>query len=185
MSHHWQASGTYTYAGLWSAVGKPFRGVPGTTPVEVDFPLARDLEGEYTLAESDLRHRAVLNGIWEVGRGFQISGIHYTYTGERTATSYGGDLRVLGAGTIERQRLRPDGTIVPRNAFVQPGRNRTNLRFQQRVRVSRVSLDLMAEVFNVFNRPNWTINTQESSAQYLKRTSGENRTMQVGFRVTF
>jgi hypothetical protein len=43
----------------------------------------------------------------------------------------------------------------------------------------------MAEAFNVFNRPNWTITTQEQSPQYLKRTAGENRTMQFGFRVTF
>jgi hypothetical protein len=161
-------------------------GVPGTTPVEVPFPLAQDLQGEYSLAESDLRHRAVFNGIWDVGRGFQVSGIHYTYTGERTATYYGGDLRVLGAGSLERQRLRPDGTIVPRNAFTQPGRNRTNLRLQQRVRLpGRVAIDAMVEVFNVFNRPNWTISNQESSPQYGQRTAGENRTMQAGFRVTF
>ena len=185
MSHHWQASGTYTLGGLWSAVGKPFMGVPGTTPAEVTFPLALDLRGEYGLAESDLRHRAVLNGIWEVGHGFQVSGIHYTYTGERTATTYGGDLRVLGAGSLERQRLRPDGTIVARNAFVQPGRNRTNLRLQQRIPLPHVSVDVMAEAFNVFSRPNWTITTQEQSPQYLKRTSGENRTMQFGFRMTF
>ena len=43
----------------------------------------------------------------------------------------------------------------------------------------------MLEAYNLFNRPNWTITTQESSPQYLQRTSGENRTMQFGFRLTF
>jgi hypothetical protein len=186
MSHHWQASGTYTLAGFWNAVGAPFMGVPGSTPIEVPFTLAQDLKGEWSLAEGDQRHRVVLNGIWQVGRGFQLSGIHYASAGDRTATSYGGDLRNLGAGSVERQRLRPDGTIVARNAFTQPARNRTNVRIQQKISLpSRVSVDVMAEAFNVFNRPNWTITTQEQSPQYLKRTAGENRTMQFGFRVTF
>ena len=186
MSHHWQASGTYTLAGFWNAVGAPFMGVPGSTPIDVGFPLAQDLKGEWSLAEGDQRHRLVLNGIWQVGHGFQLSGIHYASAGDRSATSYGADLRNLGAGSVERQRLRPDGTIVPRNAFTQPGRNRTNVRIQQKIPLqSRVSIDLMAEAFNVFNRPNWTITTQEQSPQYLKRTAGENRTMQFGFRVTF
>jgi hypothetical protein len=186
MSHHWQASGTYTLAGFWNAVGAPFMGVPGSTPIEVPFALAQDLKGEWGLAEGDQRHRVVLNGIWQVGRGFQVSGIHYASAGDRSATSYGTDVRNLGAGSVERQRLRPDGTIVARNAFTQPARNRTNVRLQQKISLpSRVSIDVMAEAFNVFNRPNWTITTQEQSPQYLKRTAGENRTMQFGFRVTF
>jgi hypothetical protein len=40
-------------------------------------------------------------------------------------------------------------------------------------------------VFNIFNSPNWTITTDESSRQYLQRTSGLNRTAQFGFRLTF
>jgi hypothetical protein len=38
---------------------------------------------------------------------------------------------------------------------------------QQRVSLPRaVALDLMAEAFEVSNRPNWTITTQESGPQY-------------------
>jgi hypothetical protein len=40
-------------------------------------------------------------------------------------------------------------------------------------------------VFNVFDSPNWTINTDESSRQYLQRVTGQNRTAQFGFRLTF
>jgi uncharacterized lipoprotein YbaY len=116
----------------------------------------------------------------------RISGIHYTGIGQRAQTSYGSDLRLLGAGGSEAARLRPDGTIVPRNGFTQPPRHRTSVRLQQRISLPRrVSVDAMLEAFNLFNRPNWTITTQESSPQYLQRTSGENRTMQFGFRVTF
>ena len=168
------------------ALGKPLQGVPGTTPVLVDFELAPDLNGEYGLSTTDLRHRAVLSGIWEVGRGFQMSGTHYTAIGERAETIYGGDLRNLGSSSTFIQRLRPDGTIVPRNSFTQPARNRTNLRVQQRVPLPRqASLDLIAEAFNVFNSPNWTISTQENNALYGKRTAGQFRTMQLGFRVLF
>jgi hypothetical protein len=186
MSNRWQASATYTLGGLWDALGKPLQGMPGTTPVLVDFELAPDLDGEYGLSSTDLRHRAVLSGIWEVGRGFQVSGTHYTALGERAETIYGGDLRNLGSSSTFIQRLRPDGTIVARNSFTQPARNRTNLRVQQRVTLPRqASLDLIAEAFNVFNRPNWTISTQENNALYGKRTAGQFRTMQLGFRVLF
>ena len=186
MSNRWQASATYTLGGLWDALGRPLQGVPGTTPVLVDFELAPDLDGEYGLSTTDLRHRAVLSGIWEVGRGFQVSGTHYTAIGERAETIYGGDLRNLGSSSTFIQRLRPDGTIVSRNSFTQPVRNRTNLRVQQRVPLPRqASLDLIAEAFNVFNSPNWTISTQENNALYGKRTAGQFRTMQLGFRVLF
>ena len=84
MSHKWQASGTYTLAGFWNAVGRPYQGDTGSTPVEVTFPLAQDLEGEWSFAEGDQRHRFVLNGIWQVGRGFQASVIQYTSAGDRS-----------------------------------------------------------------------------------------------------
>jgi len=40
-------------------------------------------------------------------------------------------------------------------------------------------------VFNLFNSANYTINTSESNAQFMKATSGQNRTAQLGFRLTF
>ena len=57
---------------------------------------------------------------------------------------------------------------------------------QQRIPLpNRVSIDLIAEAFNVFNRPNWTLETQESSADYGKRVAAQYRTAQFGFRLTF
>jgi hypothetical protein len=113
-----------------------------------------------------------------------LSGLHYLGAGNRTDTNYGGDRRVLGAGG--EQRLRPDGTIVPRNSFIQPAQNRTDIRIQQRIPLrSRVSIDLMADAFNVFNRPNWELETQESSLDYGERILGQYRSMQFGFRLMF
>ena len=147
-----------------------------------------DLGGEWSLASTDLRHRAVLNGIWQVGRGLQVSTIFYTGIGERAQTIYGGDLRGLagvgGPEAITRQRLRPDGSIVPRNSFTQPVRRKFDLRLQQRLTFGRVAVDGIAELFNVFNSPNWVIQTTESARDFHQATTGENRTAQFGFRVT-
>ncbi|OFW04696.1 MAG: hypothetical protein A3I61_12245 [Acidobacteria bacterium RIFCSPLOWO2_02_FULL_68_18] len=185
LGNRWQAAATYTLSGLWDEEARPHSGLG-----QVPFPTVPDLGGEFTLGATDLRHRAVFNGIWQVGRGFQVSGLVYAGVGERAATVYGGDLRGLGGGAgaqaLRRQRLRLDGTIVPRNSFTQPARRRADLRVQQRLPlIGRVAIDGIAEVFNVFNSPNWTINTDESSRQYRQRVAGQNRTAQFGFRLTF
>ena len=186
LSNRWQAAATYTLSGQWDALGRPLQGVPGSTPVVVPFELAADLNGEYGLSATDLRHRTVLSGIWEVRGGFQVSATHYTALGERAETIYGGDVRNLGASAAPIKRLRPDGSIVPRNSLTQPSRSRTNVRLQQRIPLPRqASIDLIAEAFNVFNRPNWTISTQENNVQYGQRISGLYRTMQLGFRLLF
>jgi hypothetical protein len=184
MSNRWQATATYTLGGLWSAEGQPLTGVPGGVPREVPFAVAPDLGAEWSLAESDQRHRAVFSGIWQVGRGFQLSGLLYLGAGIRDDSLYGGDRRGLGAGG--EARLRPDGTIVPRNVFMQPMENRTDIRLQQRVRLApRVSLDLIAEAFNLFNRANITLENEESSLDYNDAIAGQFRTMQFGFRLAF
>ena len=103
-----------------------------------------------------------------------MSGLFFLGVGQRSATSYGGDLRLFGA--TQSGRLRPDGTIVPRNNFTQPTRRRTDLRFQQRIPLpGRRSLEGIAEVFNIFNSPNWTISTQESRSTRACAIITENR----------
>ena len=151
----------------------------------VPFPTAPDLGGEWGLSEDDQRHRAVASGIWEVGHGFQVSGLHYLGTGNRDAGNYGGDLR--NTGSTFSGRLRPNGTIVPRNAIISPPMNRTDLRAQQRIPMpGRMSMDGIVEVFNLFSRPNWTIGTQESTTtQYLQHINAQYRSAQVGFRLMF
>src|SRR4029077_9543586 len=126
-SNHWQASATYTLSGLWSQDSQPFSGL-----VPVPFAVAKDLGGEWGLSADDQRHRAVFNGIWQVGHGFQVSGLHYLGAGIRLATNFGGDLRNIGA-TAGTARLRSDGTIVARNSLIAPAQNRTDLRVQQRI----------------------------------------------------
>ena len=178
-SRRWQASGTYTLGGLWNAEARPFSGLQ-----PVPFETVPDLGGEWGPSADDQRHRAVFNGIWQVGRGFQVSGLHFFAAGIRLSTNYGGDLRNTGA--TFSGRLRPDTTIVARNSLFAPAQNRTDLRLQQRIPLGgRVSIDGIAEVFNMFNRPNYGIGTQQSSPNYLTNTSAQTRTMQFGFRLQF
>ena len=184
-THRWQGSLTYTLSALRDGDPAPLSGIK-----QVSFPVAADFGGEYGLAVTDQRHRLVFNGIWQVIGGFQLSGIYFYGSGERQTTSYGGDVRGIGAtGTA---RLRPNGTIVPRNDFVGKPVHRVDLRLQQSIKFgSRRAGDLMAEVFNVFDRANYGSYTlQESSPRYGLPNSSSNlayapRTLQLGFRVTF
>jgi hypothetical protein len=179
-SDRWQASATYALSGHWAAESRPFSGLE-----MVSFPTVPDLGGEWGLSQDDQRHRAVLSGIWQVGRGFQVSALHYAGAGIRDSGNYGGDLR--NTGSTFSGRLRPDGTIVPLNAIIAPPQNRTDLRFQQRIALpGRASIDGIVEIFNLFDRPNWDIGTQESTAgQYLQHTNAQYRSAQVGFRLMF
>jgi len=180
MSQRWQMSATYTLSWLYTAENQPFSGLN-----IVPFTVQPDLGNEWGYGQDDQRHRAVFNGIWAVGHGFQLSGLHYFGAGIRSAGSWGGDLRNLGGGSA---RLRPNGTIVPRNAFIQPAQNKTDIRIQQRIPLGgRLALDGIAEVFNVFNRPNYTLGNQESSPTFNRplAASAQFRAAQVGFRLTF
>jgi hypothetical protein len=197
LSNRWQVSATYTLAGTWDENPLPvvtYLGCthPMTAPGVCDVPvnLAPDLGGEWTLAAGAQLHRAVFNGIWDVGYGFQLSGLYFYGSGARLNTTFGGDRRAQGLGS--ENRLRPDGTIVPRNDFVGEPLHRVDLRLLQRIPLGGgVSLDGIAEVFNLFNRENfgsWV--TVESNRNFGRPTFNSNqayqpRIVQLGFRVAF
>ena len=203
MSQHWQASATYTLS--WAKNYQPLPIPPGckypmnglTMTCNTPITLAPDFGNVYgfealgsTIGEAaDQRHRAVFNGIWELPLGFQASGLYFFGSGQRFATTYGGDLRD-SAGYASR--LRPDGTIVPRNNFVGMPIHRVDTRLQRRFRLGgRVSVDGMVEMFNVFNHANYgAYVTDESSRSYGQPVQNlgieyQPRMMQLGFRLMF
>jgi hypothetical protein len=194
-SDRWQASGTYTLSGFWDGTPPPpvIEIVNGQlTRRELGFDVASDLGGEYSLAAGDQRHRAVLNGIWEIGYGVQVSGLYFFGSGVRRSTTYGGDLRNVGGTGISEQRLRPDGTIVPRNSFVGDPIHRVDVRLQKRINLGRGrSVSGFVEAFNLFNHENYgSYTTQESSVNYGKPSFNSNlayqaRMLQLGFRLAF
>jgi hypothetical protein len=178
MNNGWQASATYLLAMLNDAQSSP-----------VPFAVAPDLGGEYSLAASDQRHRMVFNGIWQLPHALQLSGLYFFGSGERFSTNYGGDLRATGA---TGGRLRPDGTVMPRNSLVGDPIHRVDMRIQRRFALARhAAFDGIVEVFNLFNHANYgSYITAESNTRYGTPTSNINvayqpRMMQLGFRATF
>jgi hypothetical protein len=106
---------------------------------------------------------------------------------------YGDDLRGLGEGFESFvPRLRPDGSLVPRNGFVGDAVHRVDVRFQERIPLGGpAALDGIVVVFNLFDRANYgSYVTDEASAQFGEPEYNSNlayapRTLQLGFRLTF
>jgi hypothetical protein len=182
-SDNWQAAASYTMSGYWNGDPPPLTGAGQI----VTFPVADDLGNAYSLGVTDQRHRLTLNGMWQTPIGFQLSGIYFFGSGERRDVSAGDDNRDLGGGS---ERLRENGTIIPRASFVGDPIHRVDVRLQQRIPLGRVSVDGLIEVFNVFDRANYgAYVTDESSRQFGQPQRNSNiayspRAVQLGFRVT-
>jgi carboxypeptidase family protein len=187
-SNNWQASATYTLSAYRNGDPPPLAMIGGVVR-EVPFAVAGDLGGEYTLGVTDQRHRLTLNGLWQVVGGFQVSGIYFFGSGERDDTFWGQDLRDLGGGS---QRLRPNGTIIPRANFVGDPIHRVDLRLSQRIPLGwRLRADGLLEVFNLFDRANYgTYVLDEANRQFATPQRSTNiayapRAMVLGFRLQF
>jgi hypothetical protein len=186
LSKNWQIYATYTLSGLWDFTPCYRQGlgsVTATCPV--------DIGGVRSLATTDQRHRATINGIWTLPYGMQLSGLYFFGSGMRFATTYGGDLRLVGAGSSAL--LGPGGVEAPRNAFVGLPLHRVDLRLMKRVKLGgNRTIDGIVEVFNLFNHANYGsystnlsvastygLPTQNLNQAYLPRL------MQLGFRFAF
>jgi hypothetical protein len=200
-SDRWQLAASYTLAHFDDALPPRYQWFTGSDGIvayrPTGFPLAADMGGEYTLAESDQRHRLTANGIWDIGKGLQASGIYFFGSGERRGVNTGVDRREEasgaggGAGAGE-QRLRADGTIVPRNAFIGKPIQRVDMRLQQRIPLAgRMAVDGMFEVFNLFNHANYgSYVINESNRLFGQPSFNSNiaywpRVLQLGVRFSF
>ncbi len=187
MSHRWQGTLTYTLSTI-----KDSDPTPLSYLTEVPFAVNPAFGNDYGPAVSDQRHRAVFNGIWDVGYGFQLSGIYFYGSGETFAVTSGAGVSTTLIGAAGTDRLRTDGTIVPRNAFVGLPVKRVDMRISRHFRIGdRMGADGTLELFNALNRANYGgYVTNESSPQYKQPASNTNlsytpRSLQLGFRVTF
>jgi hypothetical protein len=193
-SHRWQMAGNYTFGSLWDSTGDPCQTVRGADEtiscVPITFKLRQDVGGEYTHGTTDQRHRAVIDGIWDIGFGVQASGLYFYGSGQRTAVTCSCTARDTGTSTASRRR--DDGSFVPRNSFVGQPLHRVDTRVQKRFAIGgHRTLDGMVEVFNVFNRGNYgSYTTNVDNAAYGQPTFNSNvaygpRAAQVGFRLSF
>jgi hypothetical protein len=62
------------------------------------------VEASARQATSDQRHRALVNGVWDAGYGFQLSAIYFFGSGERRRTNFGSDLRDEGGTSASSVR---------------------------------------------------------------------------------
>ncbi|MGH9253814.1 MAG: TonB-dependent receptor domain-containing protein, partial [Vicinamibacterales bacterium] len=190
LSNNWQGSATYTLSTLRDGIPNPWSGVMNPVSFEVLAPLGAD----YGLAATDQRHRAVFNGIWQMGYGFQLSGLYFFGSGQRFATTYGGDALNTGT-TVGSAQARPasaGGGATARNGLEGKAIHRVDLRLQKRFALlGRTGIDGIAEVFNAFNHANYgSYTTVESNRQYGQPSFNPNvayqpRMLQVGFRFTY
>ena len=151
-----------------------------------------------------------MNGIWQLKYGFQLSGLYlYGDNGYLTTTS---GVDILGVGGTVANRTRANGTIIPRNNFVGLPIHRVDMRVQKSIafghrslslhRVDmrfyrsfklggRTSIEPTLEVFNLFNRSNFTTyNVVEISPAFGQPTASTltgyaPRVIQLGFRAKF
>jgi len=207
-SNRWQANATYSLSWTRDTGGigapSPYNVVlhPDadirTELLPIGFELQPDVTQDYQLASEDQRHRATLNGIWEVGAGFQVSGLYFFGSGQRFATSWGGDLRNAGQGAGTGRLTTPafqatgGPAIWPRSDFVGAPIHRVDVRLSKRQRiVGRATIDGLIEVFNLLNHENYgSYTTQRSNAAYGQPAFNANvafqpRIVQLGFRLAF
>jgi hypothetical protein len=145
------------------------------------------------IASSTAVCSVVTNGIWEIPYGFQLSGLYFFGSGQRFDTRWGTDVRQLGVFIFGEQRLRPNGTYVPRNNFVGKPIHRVDMRLQRRFPLGgRAAIDGILEIFNAFNHKNFGgYQTREiAAATYGRPTQNTDvayapRTLQLGFRFAF
>ena len=198
-SDRWQASGTYAASNTYLGDPLPINSVgdctapltaldaSGNPQCTTPFALAADMGGDSYW--TGVEHRGSLNGIWDMGYGFQLSGVYFYRNGVNRQTIYGGDLRKMGRST---HRLRPDGSIVPRNNLQEDPLHRVDIRLSRRTSLGgRAEFDAILEVFNVFNHENYgRYVTVELAGNYGSPVQNTNiaylpRIVQLGFRVAF
>ena len=196
LSQRWEATATYTLSWFKDNAPDPCyiplmpAGAQVSSVCPAGIKLAEDVAPIYGLAVTDQRHRAVFNGIWQMRYGFQLSGLYFYGSGQRLATTYGGgDRPRLRAATTPQG---PAGSVVPRNDFVGDPLHRVDTRFQKRFALGgHRSVDLMLEVFNLFNHANYgSYTTVESNPSYglPAQNTGlayQARMVQMGFRFIF
>ena len=167
----------------------------------------------YQLTGTDQRNKATFNGIWDIGKGVQLSGLYFFGSGQRTGTSWGSDLRLTGGAAYNI--LTPAGTtaaslgalcgcdvkgqtyngqfLLDRAQFVGKPIHRVDMRLQKRISLGgRRNIDGMIEVFNLFNHANYgTYTTTFSSGTSFGKpsfngaTAYQPRILQLGFHIGF
>jgi hypothetical protein len=134
----------------------------GRNPADpTGLPIAFDPESERGPSLQDQRHRFVLSGLAVVPGGVYVSSIITIGSGRPYNILAGADLNGDGNGGAfppDRPRTNPaDGsTSIERNAGTLPTQATVDLRVSRPFRFGRLRFEPLFEVFNLFNRTNYT-----------------------------
>jgi hypothetical protein len=132
----------------------------GRDPNDIDgLPIGFDPNSEKGASVQDQRHRFVASGIYVMPKDIEVSSIVTIGSGRPYNILAGVDLNGDGdGGATDRARatLADIGTSVRRNAGVLPMQATVDLRVARRFPVRQVTVDGIFEVFNLFNRSNFT-----------------------------
>jgi hypothetical protein len=132
----------------------------GRDPDDPDgLPLGFDPDSERGPSVQDQRHRLVASGIYMLPKDIELSTIVTAGSGRPYNILAGVDLNADGdGGATDRARttLADIATSVHRNAGTLPMQASVDVRLARRFPVGRMSLDWIFEVFNLFNRSNYT-----------------------------
>jgi hypothetical protein len=133
-----------------------------------DIPEGQDIDAEIALSRQDVRHRFTLTAMTQVPSsvagvgGIRVSGLVSLESGRRFNIFTGADSNADGNPNPDRPGL------IERNAYEGPGYASVDIRVAREFAVSgTMRLDLMLDVFNLFNRTNVKdINTVWGSIDY-------------------
>jgi hypothetical protein len=176
LSHRYQFTASYTLSKAedtstdFQTAFLPQNNGYGRNPADKGgLPLGFDPLSERGPATFDQRHRLVLSGVYEMPRGFQLSGIVTAGSGRPFSPLAGADLNGDGNGgqfPPDRARRNPadESTSVGRDSGTTLGYASVDVRVSRRFALSRgIAVEGMLEAFNLFNRVNFTEDTNQSS----------------------
>jgi hypothetical protein len=126
-------------------------------------PIGFDPERERGPSLQDQRHHLVLSGAFVAPFGFSMTSIVNVASGRPYNVLAGADLNADGdGGTIpgpDRARTNPSdpATAIQRNSGTMPMQATVDVRLSKEITLGgRTRLEAMVEVFNLFNRTNFT-----------------------------
>ncbi len=192
-SNRWMLDTSYTYSTTKDSDSNE-RSVSSSS----NYPMQQDdLSYSWGYADFDVRHKFVLSGAYQLPYNFMVSTIMQYRSG--FAYSAGDDRDNNGDGYYNEQAMYQDGggnwVLAERNSYRQPANKRWDLRLSWTANFSsRLSLELILDVFNVTNEANWwnRYNQElvDSDGEFVSSfgdldTPGEPRNFQFGAKFRF
>jgi hypothetical protein len=142
-----------------------------------------DLEQSWGRAADFQRHTFRANGIWHLPADVTLAGSFRFGSGNYATPNSG--VNPLGIGGT---RLRSDLSIVPRSTFKEDSHQSLDLRVAKALRLGNgMRVNLIAEVFNLYNHDRYSYNLIEGSPTFGRPTgsAGDPRSGQLAFRFSW